>query len=75
MKKKFSEITIHKQLDNQHAMGACLVELESVEPSVMSFPLCVSKIGSCLVKEFNRVPIGSSLRIMVLTEEREVRND
>lgn len=75
MKKKFSEITINKQLDNQNALGACLIELEGVEPSVMSFNICVSKIGSCLVKEFNRVPIGSSLRIMVLTEEREVRND
>lgn len=75
MKKKFSEITIHKQLDNQLAMGACLVELVGCAPSVMSFPLCVSKIDACLVKEFSRVPIGSSLRIMVLTEEREVSNE
>lgn len=75
MKKKFSEITIHKQLNFQHAMGACLVELEGCEPSVMSYPLCVSKIVACLSKEFIRVPIGSSLRIMVLTEEREVSND
>lgn len=74
MKKKFSEITIHKQLDNLLAMGACLVELEGFAPSVMSFPLCVSKIDACLVKEFSRLPIGSSLRIMVLTEEREVSN-
>lgn len=75
MKKKFSEITIHKQLDNQIASAACLIELEGCEPSTMSFPLCVSKLGNCLIKEFTRVPIGSSLRIMVLTEEREVRND
>ena len=75
MKQKFSELTIHKQLENQHADGACIIALEGHELSMMSFPLCVEKIGSCLVKEFNRVPIGSSLRIMVLTEEREVKND
>ena len=75
MKKKFSEITIHKQLDNQIASAACIVELEGCAPSTMSFPICVSKIGNCLIKEYSRVPIGSSIRIMVLTEEREVSND
>lgn len=75
MKKKFSEITIHKQLKNQGANGACLIELEGCEPSTMSFLLCEAKITSCLFKEFNRLPVGSTLRIMVLTEEREVKND
>lgn len=75
MKKKFSEITIHKQLDNQRAIGACLIELENCAPSTMSFPVCEAKIAACLFTEFNRLPVGSTLRIMVLTEEREVRND
>lgn len=75
MKKNFSEITIHKQVDNMAAMAACLVELERCAPSTMSFSLCVSKINACFVKEFSRLPIGSSLRIMVLTEEREVCHD
>jgi hypothetical protein len=75
MKKKFSELEIFKQLNNKHADAACIVSLEEYEVTTMSFDLCVSKIGSCLVKEFDRVSIGSCLRIMVLTEEREVRND
>lgn len=75
MKKNFSEITIHKQLAKQNAIGSCLVELEGCAPSVMSFAHCVSKIDACLLKELNRVPVGSALRIMVLTAEREVRND
>ena len=75
MKKKFSEITIHKVLDKQHAMGACLVELEGCEPSMMSSSRCVLLLNSCIINELNRVPIGSSVRIMVLTEEREVSND
>lgn len=75
MKKKFSEITIHKQLDNQRAIGACLIELENYAPSTMSFQLCQAKIATCLFTEFDRLPVGSSLRIMVLTKEREVKND
>lgn len=75
MKKKFSEITIHKQLDNIRAMGSCLIELEGCEPSTMSFSICESKITTCLYTEFNRLPVGSTMRIMVLTEEREVSND
>lgn len=75
MKQKFSEITIHKQLDKVLADAACLIELENCAPSTMSFPAFSAKLQSCLFKEFNKVPIGSSLRIMILTEEREVRND
>lgn len=75
MKKKFSEITIHKQLENQRAAGACIIELEDCAPSTMSFPVCNAKIADCLFTEFNRLPIGSSIRIMVLTEEREVNDD
>ena len=75
MKKKFSEITLHKQVDNVYAQGGCIIELESCDPTIMSFHLFREKIHECLTKEFNRVPIGSSLRIMVLTEEREVKND
>lgn len=75
MKKKFSEITIHKQLENHRAAGACLIELEGCAPSTMSFQICQAKISTCLFTEFDRLPVGSTLRIMVLTEEREVRND
>lgn len=75
MKRQFSEITIHKQLDNPRAIGACVVELEGHEPSVMAFPMFEAHIAACLLTEFNRVPIGSSLRIMVLTQEREAQND
>lgn len=75
MKQKFSEIEIYKQLDSIHAEAACIVKLEGYEVAKMSIDLCVSKIGACLVKEFDRVPKGSYLRVMVLTEEREVSND
>lgn len=75
MKRQFSEITIHKQLDNPRAIGACVVELEGHEPTTMAFPVCEAKIAAGLFTEFNRIPIGSSLRIMVLTQEREVQND
>lgn len=75
MKKKFSELTIHKQLDKHSAMGACLIEIENCAPCTMSFQLCQAKIATCLFTEFDRLTVGSSLRIMVLTEEREVKND
>ena len=75
MKKKFSEITIHKQLDSEFADGGCIVELENYAPSTMAFHICRAKLQSCIIKEFNRLPVGSTLRIMVLTEEREVKND
>lgn len=75
MKKKFSEITLHKQVDNTYAAGGCIIELEGCSPSLMSFSLFGEKINKCITKEFNRLPVGSSLRIMVLTEEREVNHD
>lgn len=75
MKKNFSEITIHKQLECEFADGGCIVELESCEPSAMAFHICRAKLQACIIREFKRLPVGSSIRIMVLTEEREVKND
>ena len=75
MKQKFSELDVFIQLDNKFADAACLVLYEGRDVSKMSMPLCVEKISSCLLKEFARVPKGSHLRIMVLTDESEVRYD
>lgn len=75
MKQKFSELDVFIQLDNKFDDGACLVLYEGRDVSKMSINLCVEKIGSCLLKEFARVPKDTHIRIMVLTEESEVSYD
>lgn len=75
MKKKFSEITIHKQLEKASAKVSCFVEIEDYNPVSLSFDETMAKIQLSFYKEFARIPVGSSLRIMVLTQEREVHND
>ena len=75
MKRQFSEITIHKQLEHGRAPKACYVEIDGTEPITLSLDETLDKIQMSLCKEFARIPIGSSLRIMVLVQEREVQND
>ena len=74
MKRRFDEMTIHKMRQNKWSDIACLVEREGKE--VATFPVneLEQKALACLRKEFDRLPIGSSMRIMVLVQESEVRN-
>lgn len=67
-------MTIHKMRQNKWSDIACLVEREGKE--VATFPVneLEQKALACLRKEFDRLPIGSSMRIMVLVQESEVRN-
>lgn len=75
MKEKFSEITFHKQTNAEFSAVSCLVELEGSDPYTLSSFVAIQKVKASLLKEFRRLPIGSSLRIMVLSKEREVHND
>ena len=74
MKRRFDEMTIHKMRQNKWSDIACLVEREGKE--VATFPVneLEQKALACLRKEYDRLPIGSSMRIMVLVQESEVRN-
>lgn len=75
MKRTFNELTAYKQLSKAAADAACLVELEGQPPMVMSvFQFCMN-LQRALHDEFQRCPVGSSIRIMVLTQESEVHND
>lgn len=75
MKRSFDEMTIHKMRQNKWSDIACLVERQG--KNVDTFPVheLEQKALACLRKEFERLPIGSSMRIMVLVQEREVSND
>ena len=75
MKRKFDEMTIHKMRQNPWSDIACLVERQGRE--VATFPVAEleQKALKCLRREFESLPIGSSIRIMVLVQEREVSND
>lgn len=75
MKEKFSEITLHKQTNAEFSAVSCLVELEETDPYTMSSFVAIQKVKGSLLEEFRRLPIGSSLRIMVVSKEREVRHD
>lgn len=75
MKQKFSELDVFVQLDNKHADAAFLVLSDGCTVSKVSIDTCVSEIGACFFKELDRLATGSHVRIMVLTEEREVSDD
>lgn len=75
MRKKFSEITLHKTTLFELSPASCIVEREGKDPMKMSFNEALEQIHHSLMKEMHRIPVGSSLRIMVLTKEREVEND
>lgn len=75
MKRKFDEMTIHKMRRNTWSDTACLVERQGKNVGTFSVPNLEQKALECIRKEFEHLPIGSSIRIMVLVQEREVRND
>lgn len=75
MNNGFTEITLHKQLDREFCSDSCIVELSGIEPITISSFVAIQKVKGYLLREFRHLSIGSSLRIMVLTEEREVCND
>lgn len=75
MKRKFDEMTIHKMRQNTCSDIACLVERQGREVATFPVTELEQKALACLRREFDRLPIGSSLRIMVLVQEREVRHD
>lgn len=75
MKRRFDEMTIHKLRQNKWSDIACLVEREGREVDTFSVPELEQKALACLRKAFDLLPIGSSLRLMVVIQEREVHND